>query len=51
VVCASGAIGVQVGSDALELSPGRAAFVPAREAAFTLAGSGQAFVATVGSPY
>jgi mannose-6-phosphate isomerase len=51
VVCASGAIGVQVGSDALELSPGRAAFVPAREAAFTLAGSGQAFVATVGSPH
>lgn len=49
VLCASGAVRVDVAGTAVELRPGRAAFVPAREALFTLSGTGETFLATVGT--
>jgi mannose-6-phosphate isomerase len=48
VLCVSGAVVVKSGRSTVDLRPGRAAFVPAREALFTLTGTGEAFVATVG---
>ena len=48
VLCASGEVTVNVDGTVARLGPGRAAFVPAREAAFTLTGSGETFLATVG---
>jgi len=49
VLCASGTATVTVGPDHVELTAGRAAFVPARESAFTITGNGLVFTATVGS--
>jgi mannose-6-phosphate isomerase len=48
VLCVSGTATVEVARTAVELRPGRAAFVAAGEVAFTLTGTGQAFLATVG---
>jgi mannose-6-phosphate isomerase len=48
VLCTSGAARVQVADDVVELRPGRAAFVAARAQPFTVGGSGQAYLATVG---
>jgi len=48
VLCASGEVAVDVAGTVVELGPGRAAFVPAREALFTLTGTGETFLATVG---
>ena len=48
VLCTSGAVTVDVAGPAVELRPGRAAFVAAGEAAFTLTGTGETFLATVG---
>jgi len=48
VLCTSGAVAVDVAGTVVELGPGRAAFVPAREALFTLTGTGETFLATVG---
>jgi mannose-6-phosphate isomerase len=45
VLCTSGEVRV---NSAVTLGPGHAAFVPARDAAFTLTGAGEAFLATVG---
>ncbi len=47
VLCASGSVRVQVGRTTVALTPGHAAFVPAREPTFALAGTGQTFLATV----
>ncbi|HEV7194180.1 MAG TPA: mannose-6-phosphate isomerase, class I [Jatrophihabitantaceae bacterium] len=49
VLCVSGALEIVAAGDRVSLLPGRAAFVPAREAAFTLTGAGQAFLVTVGA--
>lgn len=48
VLCVSGTIAVRSGLSTVELRPGRAAFVPARSASFTLTGTGETFLATVG---
>ncbi|MGH8959626.1 MAG: mannose-6-phosphate isomerase, class I [Jatrophihabitantaceae bacterium] len=48
VLCASGAVSVEAEGTVVTLTPGHAAFVPAREVAFTLRGTGQTFLATVG---
>jgi len=48
VLCTSGAVTVGVVGPAVELRPGRAAFVAASDAAFTLTGTGETFLATVG---
>jgi len=48
VLCTSGEVAVDVAGTVVELRPGRAAFVPAREALFTLTGIGETFLATVG---
>ncbi|HEY3715803.1 MAG TPA: mannose-6-phosphate isomerase, class I, partial [Jatrophihabitantaceae bacterium] len=48
VLCASGEVAVDVAGTVVELRPGRAAFVAARDAAFTLTGTGETFLATVG---
>ncbi|MEO6884838.1 MAG: mannose-6-phosphate isomerase, class I [Jatrophihabitantaceae bacterium] len=48
VLCASGSVRVDVDGTTVDLAPGHAAFVPAREQAFTLRGTGQTFLATVG---
>lgn len=50
VLCVSGEATVQVGGGDVRLTPGRAAFVPARESAFTVRGTGQVFLATAPSP-
>jgi mannose-6-phosphate isomerase len=47
-LCTSGTVTVDVGGARVELSPGHAAFVPAREALFTLSGTGRTVLATVG---
>jgi len=48
VLCTSGEVAVDVAGTVVQLRPGRAAFVPARDAAFTLTGTGETFLATVG---
>ena len=48
VLCVSGSVTLDVAGTAVELTPGRAAYVAARPAAFTLTGRGQTFLATVG---
>jgi mannose-6-phosphate isomerase len=48
VLCTSGWVEVDAEGTVVRLDPGQAAFVPAREAAFTLRGLGQTFLATVG---
>jgi mannose-6-phosphate isomerase len=50
VLCVSGGVRVRAEQSSVALSPGRAAFVPARDRAFTLEGTGQTFLATVGLP-
>jgi mannose-6-phosphate isomerase len=50
VLCTSGEVTVEVGGATTQLRPGRAAFVPARDALFTLTGTGETFLATVGDP-
>jgi mannose-6-phosphate isomerase class I len=50
VLCTSGEVTVQLGDATAYLRPGRAAFVPARDALFTLTGTGETFLATVGDP-
>lgn len=50
VLCVSGAVAVESGRTTVDLRPGRAAFVRARSAAFTLTGTGRTFLATVGDP-
>jgi mannose-6-phosphate isomerase len=50
VLCVSGAVTVEVGRSAVDLRPGHAGFVPARAALFTLTGTGETFLATVGGP-
>jgi mannose-6-phosphate isomerase len=47
VLCVSGAVTVDVAGARVDLTPGRAAFVPSREQAFILSGTGQTFLATV----
>jgi mannose-6-phosphate isomerase len=47
VLCASGSSRVEAQGVGVDLSPGRAAFVAARSAAFTITGTGRVFVATV----
>ena len=49
VLCASGSARVGTPGATVALTPGRAAFVGPRGDAFTVAGTGQAFAATVGS--
>jgi mannose-6-phosphate isomerase len=46
VLCADGAVRVEAAGTAVVTGPGRAAFVRARAAPFTLSGTGQAFLAT-----
>jgi mannose-6-phosphate isomerase len=48
VLCTSGSVRVEVAGTVVELAPGRAAFVAARPELFTLTGTGQTFLATVG---
>ncbi len=48
VLCTSGEVTVELSGARVRLGPGRAAFVPARDAAFTLTGRGETFLATVG---
>lgn len=48
VLCVSGSVRLDVAGAVVELTPGRAAFVAARPEAFTLTGTGQTFLATVG---
>ena len=48
LLCTSGAATVEVPRTSLELRPGGAVFVPASEPAFTLNGTGETFLATVG---
>jgi mannose-6-phosphate isomerase len=48
VLCTSGRVTVDVGASSVELTPGRAAFVPAGETAVSLTGAGRTFLATVG---
>jgi mannose-6-phosphate isomerase len=48
VLCASGGVRVRAGRSSVGLTPGRAAFVPARDPVFTLEGTGQTFLASVG---
>jgi mannose-6-phosphate isomerase len=50
VLCTSGAVCVDVAGAVVELRPGQAAFVPARDRSFTLRGTGRTFLATVGGP-
>ena len=50
VLCVSGGVRVRAERSSVVLSPGRAAFVPARDPVFTLEGTGQTFLATVGRP-
>jgi mannose-6-phosphate isomerase len=50
VLCASGGVRVRAGRSSVGLTPGRAAFVPARDPVFTLEGTGQTFLASVGLP-
>ena len=50
VLCASGGVRVRAGRSSVGLAPGRAAFVPARDPVFTLEGTGQTFLASVGLP-
>lgn len=50
VLCISGSVRVRAGQTSVALAPGRAAFVPARDPVFTLEGTGQTFLATVGLP-
>jgi mannose-6-phosphate isomerase len=47
-LCVSGRVHVETDNTGVELSPGQAAFVPARDPAFTLRGVGATFLATVG---
>ncbi|MFN2518764.1 MAG: mannose-6-phosphate isomerase, class I [Jatrophihabitantaceae bacterium] len=49
VLCVEGRLGVEVVGTRVALSPGQAAFVPARDALFTVDGTGRGFAATVGS--
>lgn len=49
VLCTSGQVEVTVGRDVLSLTPGGAAFVPARTSVFTLRGTGRTFLATAGA--
>jgi len=49
VLCVSGGVRVRAQGRSVALAPGQAAFVPARDPAFTLEGTGQAFLATVRS--
>lgn len=48
VLCTSGSVRLDAGRATVALTPGHAAFVPAREDAFILRGTGQTFLATVG---
>jgi len=50
LLCVEGRLGVEAGDARVYLSPGRAVFVPARDAVFTVDGTGRGFAATVGSP-
>jgi mannose-6-phosphate isomerase len=49
VLCTAGLVHVEALGASVELSPGRAAFVVAREQGYTLRGTGQIYAATVGS--
>jgi mannose-6-phosphate isomerase len=49
VLCTSGEVRVEALDAVVDLGPGRAAFVRARDAAFSVRGSGRAFAATVGA--
>ena len=46
LLCTSGQVEVSVGDDRVALEPGGAAFIPAREPAFTLRGTGRTFLAS-----
>jgi mannose-6-phosphate isomerase len=48
VLCVTGGVRVRSEGSSVVLVPGQAAFVPARDPVFTLEGTGQAFLATVG---
>jgi mannose-6-phosphate isomerase len=48
VLCTSGSARVDAAGAAVDLTPGRAAFIRARDAAFTVRGTGHVFTATVG---
>jgi mannose-6-phosphate isomerase len=48
VLCTEGRVRVEAIGASVELSPGRAAFVAAREPAYIVRGTGRVFVATVG---
>jgi mannose-6-phosphate isomerase len=50
VLCTTGAARVEAGGDAVDLLPGQAAFVPARDTAFRITGHGHAFTASDGVP-
>ena len=49
VLCTDGRARVEAIGESVELAPGRAAFVAAREACFTVRGTGRVFAATAGS--
>jgi len=48
LLCASGGARIECQGAAVDLTPGRAAFVSARDVGFTVAGSGTVFAATDG---
>lgn len=50
IVCVAGQAQVAARGVAVDLAPGRAAFVSARQEPFTVRGTGQVFAATVGGP-
>jgi mannose-6-phosphate isomerase len=49
VLCTEGHVRVEAIGASVELSPGQAAFVVARDAAYTVAGTGRVYAATIGS--
>jgi mannose-6-phosphate isomerase class I len=49
VLCTEGRVRVEAIGASVELSPGRAAFVAAREPAYPVRGTGRVYAATVGS--
>ncbi|MEP7180275.1 MAG: mannose-6-phosphate isomerase, class I [Pseudonocardiales bacterium] len=50
VLCTEGRARIDASGTGLDLAPGHAAFVAAREAAFTVRGTGRVYAATVGTP-
>jgi mannose-6-phosphate isomerase len=49
VLCTEGRVRVEAMGESVDVSPGRAAFVAAREPCFTVRGTGRVYAATVGS--